>query len=143
MCVYIHLFNVWWSRAPRFWHASACRNRGDGSFAQFRLPDCDVNGQPAVDTRSKQARIAGPQLAFHSSEARLYVLHYNGVLYECSFCLDHDSKNGTQDCSLAGASTWFAVRPDFRVQGASHQLATVAGGTSEDGDDGAEEWQIL
>jgi len=114
-----------------------------GTFAQFRLPDCDANGQSTVDTRSKQARIVGPKLGFHRSEPRLYVLHYNGVLYECCFSLDHNQKDGTQDCSLAEATTWFAVRRDFRLQGPPHKLPTVAGGATDDGDDNAEEWLVL
>lgn len=39
-------------------------------------------GQPALDCRSKQGSITGPILAFHKTEPRLYVLHYNGFLYE-------------------------------------------------------------
>jgi len=111
------------------------------SFAHFRMPDVDSNGQPTVDARSSQTRISGPQLAFHRTEPRLSVLHYNGMLYECSFKPDHDPSLGTQECGLRAAATWFAVRPDFRVQG-SGTSATVAGGAGED-DKEAEEWQLL
>jgi WD40 repeat protein len=113
------------------------------SFALFRLPDVDSNGQPAVDARSKQSRILGPHVAFHATEPRLFVLHYNGVLYECSFKPDHDiNVNGVQELGLASATTWFAVRPDFRLQGPCTQVVTVAGGAQED-DEEAEEWQLL
>lgn len=113
------------------------------SFAHFRLPDMDASGQPTVDARSKQARILGPQLAFHKTEPRLSVLHYSGILYECTFKPDHDPGSGTQDCGFLCATTWFAVRPDFRVQGPdTQQVPTVAGGASEE-DDKAEEWQLL
>lgn len=115
------------------------------SFAHFRLPDVDSNGQPAVDVRSQQSRILGPQLAFHTSEPRLFVLHYSGVLYECSFSPDHDvSANGTQECGLASATTWFAVRPDFRLQGPGSQPRVVTiGGDAGEGDEEGEEWQLL
>jgi len=113
------------------------------SFAQFRLPDMDSSGQPTVDARNSQARIFGPRLAFHPTEPRLSILHYSGILYECTFKMDHDMANGTQDCGLLRATTWFAVRPDFKVQGPNTRVATVAGGVGEDGDEGAEEWQLL
>mmetsp|Transcript_33423 Transcript_33423/g.92342 ORF Transcript_33423/g.92342 Transcript_33423/m.92342 type:complete len:471 (-) Transcript_33423:225-1637(-) len=113
------------------------------SFAQFRIPDNDSSGHPLVDARSKQARILGPQLAFHHHEPVLFVLHYSGVIYECGFSMEHDMAQGTQECCLARATTWFAVRPDFKVQGPSHRVATVAGGAGDDGDEGAEEWQLL
>jgi len=112
------------------------------SFAHFRIPDVDSSGQPTVDARGKQSRIVGPQLAFHRDEPRLSVLHYSGVLYECSFRLDHEPSNGSQDCALICANTWFAVRPDFKVLGAHTKLATVAGGAQED-DEEAEAWQLL
>lgn len=112
------------------------------SFAHFRIPDVDSSGQPTVDARSKQARILGPQLAFHKGDPKLFVLHYSGTLYECSFKLDHDPSLGTQECGFVCATTWFAVRPDFKVQGPVTQVATVAGGAHED-DAEAEEWQLL
>lgn len=112
------------------------------SYAHFRIPDVDSSGQPTVDARSKQARILGPQLAFHKSEPRLFVLHYGGMLYECSFREDHDPNLGTQECGFLCATTWFAVRPDFKVQSYNAQLATVSGG-AQDGDEEAEEWQLL
>ncbi|CAE8602334.1 unnamed protein product, partial [Polarella glacialis] len=111
------------------------------SFAQFRIPDMD-NGHPSVDVRSKQSRIVGPQLAFHQSDAKLHVLHYSGVLYECSFQPDYDLSLGTQDCGFVSATTWFATRPDFKVQGDCSQVATVDGGAT-DGDPEAEAWQLL
>jgi len=111
------------------------------SFAQFRLPDMD-SGQPAVDTRSKKARILGPQLAFHKTEPRLFVLHYNGVLYECSFQPDFDPSSGFQECGFVCATTWFATRPDFKVSGPITQLPTVSGGANE-GDEEAEEWSLV
>lgn len=115
------------------------------SFARFVIPDVDQSGQATVDARSKQdgaARIHGPQLAFHRTEPKLSVLHYSGVLYECSFDPDRDPSMGTQDCGLVNATTWFAVRPEFKVQGPSTQVQTVAGGASEE-DEEAEEWQLL
>jgi len=112
------------------------------SFAQFRIPDVDSNGQPSVDARSREARIHGPQLAFHKTDSRLFILHYNGMLYECSFRLDHDPSMGTQDCGFVGATTWFATRPDFKLQGPNARVQTVAGGVEEDDPDG-EEWQLL
>ena len=108
------------------------------SFGQFRLPDMD-GGTPAVDTRSKQATIAGPILAFHKTEPRLYILHYNGFLYECSFQPDFDPK-ATQECSFISATTWFATRPDFKVSKPITELRTEPGG---EGDDAADEWQLL
>lgn len=96
-----------------------------------------------MDVRGEGARILGPRVAFHPSETRLLVLHYNGVLYECGFNPDHDTASGSQECGLLQATTWFAVRHDFRVQGSSSQTATVAGGASEEGDDDAEPWQVL
>jgi len=110
------------------------------SFATFRIPDVE-DGQATVDARSKQANIIGPQLAFHKTESRLFVLHYSGVIYECTFRPDEDPTLGTQDCGFHCATTWFAVRPDFKVQGSS-KLPTVAGGAAE-GDEDAEEWQLL
>eukprot|EP00930_Biecheleria_cincta_P056510 TRINITY_DN42615_c0_g1_i1.p1 TRINITY_DN42615_c0_g1~~TRINITY_DN42615_c0_g1_i1.p1 ORF type:complete len:469 (-),score=84.89 TRINITY_DN42615_c0_g1_i1:68-1474(-) len=111
------------------------------SFAQFRLPDMD-SGQPAVDTRSKQARILGPTLAFHKSEPRLFVLHYNGVLYECSFKPDYDLSLGHQECGFVCATTWFATRPDFKISNPITQQQSVPGGAHE-GDEEAEEWQLV
>lgn len=112
------------------------------SFAHFRIPDIDLSGQATVDARSKQARILGPQLAFHKEDPKLFVLHYSGMLYECKFKPDHDPSLGTQDCGFVCATTFFAVRPDFKVQGPNTQVATVAGGAAED-DEEAEEWQLL
>lgn len=111
------------------------------SFAQFRLPDTGSDGAPSVDTRSSRSSITGPLLAFHRSEPSLAVLHYSGILYECSFRPDHDPVHGTQDCKFCGATTWFAVRPDFRVQGLTAQCQTVTVGEGEGGD--ADEWQLL
>jgi len=112
------------------------------SFAQFHIPDVDSNGHTAVDARGKQARIVGPQVAFHPTAPRLFVLHYNGILYESSFRLHDDPKNGVQECRFIGATTWFAVRPDFKIQDQVERLATVSGG-SEDGDDEVDKWQLL
>ena len=108
------------------------------SFGQFRLPDMD-GGLPAVDTRSKQASISGPILAFHKTDPRLYILHYNGFLYECSFQPDADPKS-TQECHFISATTWFATRPDFQVSAPITELQTEPGG---EGDDAADEWQLL
>lgn len=112
------------------------------SFARFRIPDVDAAGEPLVDVRDKQSRISGPQLAFHRSEPKLFVLNYSGVLYECSFRPDEPRDKGTQECAFVSATTWFAVRPDFKLQGPSTKIATVAGGAQEDDQD-AEEWQLL
>jgi len=112
------------------------------TFARFRLPDVDVHGHAIVDARGKKSRILGPQLAFHKTEARFFVLHYSGVLYECTFRPDYDLSLGTQDCGFVNATTWFAVRPDFKIQGPTVNVQTVAGGAAED-DEGAEEWQLL
>lgn len=111
------------------------------SFGQFHLPDMD-GGQPAVDTRSKQSNIAGPILAFHKTEPRLYILHYNGFLYEISFEPNFDPK-ATQECSFVSATTWFATRPDFQVPKAITELKTEPGGEGGEADDKADEWQIL
>lgn len=115
------------------------------SFAQFRIPDSDSNGQPAVDVRSKQAKMVGPQVAFHAKEPKLLVLHFSGILYECGFNPDHDPCAGHQDCALITASTWFAIRPDFRVFTVQDQTAAEgkeAGGAIL-GEEGAEDWQLL
>jgi len=112
------------------------------SFATFRMPDVDLSGQATVDARSKQSNILGPQLAFHKTEPRLFVLHYSGVLYECNFRPDVDPSVGTQECGFHCATTWFAVRPDFKVQGPGSKVQTVAGGADEDDEEG-EEWQLL
>jgi len=95
---------------------------------KFRLPEVDVdsNGQPAIDARAKQSQISGPQLAFHPKEPKLFVLHYSGILYE------YDC-TGMPDCSLVAASTWFAVRPGFKIQD--------VGGESQEENVG--EWQLL
>ncbi|CAE8645816.1 unnamed protein product, partial [Polarella glacialis] len=90
---------------------------------------------------SKQSKIVGPQLSFHQNEPKLFVLHYSGVLYECSFQPDCDPSLGAQDCGFVCATTWFATRPDFKVQGEC-TVTTVAGGAM-DGDQEAEEWQLL
>ncbi|CAE7765163.1 ATG18A [Symbiodinium microadriaticum] len=100
------------------------------SFGQFRLPDMD-GGQPAVDTRSKQSKIVGPILAFHKTEPRLYVLHFNGFLYECSFQPDYDLSRGAQECGFVAATTWFATRPDFKVSAPITELKTEPGGENE------------
>eukprot|EP00929_Paragymnodinium_shiwhaense_P112267 TRINITY_DN80528_c0_g1_i1.p1 TRINITY_DN80528_c0_g1~~TRINITY_DN80528_c0_g1_i1.p1 ORF type:complete len:478 (-),score=110.14 TRINITY_DN80528_c0_g1_i1:126-1559(-) len=107
------------------------------SFAVFRLPDLDTG----VDTRSEEARIHGAMLAFHGTEPKLFVLCYSGVLYECSFNPDHDPSRGTQECGFLGATPWFAVRPDFQVQGDA-TIVTASGDDDEDDLD-AEEWQLL
>ena len=110
------------------------------SVGQFRLPDMD-GGQPAVDTRSKQSKIVGPILAFHKTEPRLYVLHFNGFLYECNFQPDYDLSRGAQECGFVAATTWFATRPDFKVSAPITELKTEPGGENES--DEAEEWQLL
>jgi len=112
------------------------------SFATFRIPDADSDGRATLDVRSKESQIVGPQLAFHKTEPRLYVLHYSGLLYESIFKPDHDPSAGTQECSFQCATPWFAVRPDFKVQSASTKTTTVAGGADEE-DEKAEEWQLL
>ena len=94
------------------------------------------------DTRSKQSNIAGPILAFHKTEPRLYILHYNGFLYEISFEPNFDPK-ATQECSFVSATTWFATRPDFQVPKAIRELKTEPGGEGGEADDKADEWQIL
>jgi len=111
------------------------------SFATFHIPDVDGKGQSTVDVRSKLTNIHGPQIAFHKEDPRLFILHYSGVLYESTFQPDQDPALGAQECGFAGATTWFAVRPDFRVQGLG-EVATVLGGAAEDEDD-QEEWQLL
>ncbi|CAJ1410994.1 unnamed protein product [Effrenium voratum] len=102
------------------------------SFGQFRVPDMD--GGPALDTRSRLSHIAGPILAFHKTEPRLYVLHYNGFLYECGFQPDGDPTT-TQECTFLSATAWFANRPEFT-------LATGERKT-EPGETDGEEWQLL
>lgn len=113
-----------------------------GCFAQFRIPDVDASGHPMVDVRGTQARIVGPQVAFHQKEPKIFVLHYSGLLYEASFKPDHDQSNGTQDCSFVQASAWFAVRPDFKVQDPNAKPETVAGGAVSDDED-AEAWELV
>jgi len=113
-----------------------------GSYAHFRIPDVDANGHPMVDVRGTQAKMMGPQLAFHSTEPRLFILHYSGMLYECTFKSDHDPSMGSQDCSFVGASTWFAVRPDFKVHDPTAKAETVAGGAASDDED-AEDWELI
>ena len=83
----------------------------------------------------------GPILAFHKTEPRLYVLHFNGFLYECSFQPDYDLRGGAQECGFVAATTWFATRPDFKVSAPITELKTEPGGENE-GDE-AEEWQLL
>lgn len=113
-----------------------------GSFAVFRITDVDENGEASLDVRCKQSNILGAQLAFHETEPRIHVLHYSGVLYEASFRPDADASLGTQECGLHSATTWFAVRPEFKIQGPSTKVPTVAGGDVEN-DEEAEEWQLL
>lgn len=110
------------------------------SFATFRIPDTDV--EATVDARSHQASILGPQVAFHKDQPKFFVLHYSGLLYECSFRPDGDPSLGTQECGFDCATTWFAVRPDFKVQGPSTKVPTVSGG-AVDNDEEAEEWQLI
>lgn len=112
------------------------------AVAKFRIPDVDASGQPVVDTRCKQANICGPLVAFDKTEARFFILHYSGVLYECGFDDLAPPGGSAQECSLLNATTWFAVRPDFKVQSPVGRMATVGGGV-EDGDEEAEEWQLL
>lgn len=121
------------------------------SFAKFRIPDVDNNGRPAVDARAGKSNIMGPQVAFQrpssdkgNEQVKLFVLHYGGVLYECSFPEDPGPNNasGTQDCMFLCATTWFAVRPDFKVQSPVGLTATIPGGAQE-GEEEAEEWHLL
>jgi len=116
------------------------------SFAQFRIPDVDASSGgaagTAIDARCKQSQIIGPQVAFHKSEPKFFVLHHSGVIYECSFNEICEPNSGTQECGFQSATTWFAVRPDFKVQGLAGRCATVAGGADED-DREADEWQLL
>lgn len=116
------------------------------SFAQFRIPDVDASAGPgtgsAIDARCRQSQIIGAQVAFHKSEPKFFVLHYSGVIYECTFNELADSSTGTQECGFQQATTWFAVRPDFKVQGPPGRCTTVAGGAEED-DREADEWQLL
>eukprot|EP00933_Yihiella_yeosuensis_P043990 TRINITY_DN39031_c0_g1_i1.p1 TRINITY_DN39031_c0_g1~~TRINITY_DN39031_c0_g1_i1.p1 ORF type:complete len:436 (+),score=87.09 TRINITY_DN39031_c0_g1_i1:87-1310(+) len=127
------------------------------SFAQFRIPDMEPESKislpfdgvekssvAAVDVRSKQSGIIGPQLAFHATEPRLYVLHYSGVFYECSFNPDHDlNHHGVQEMGYDAATTWFATRPDFKVQGLNTEVVTIEGGAQEGEGGEADEWQLL
>lgn len=108
------------------------------SFATFRIPFDDMTGQD-VDLRCKGSNIRGAQLGFHKDEPRISVLHHSGVFYEASFRPDADPSLGTQECGLHCATTWFAVRPDFQVP---NTIQIVAGG-DEEGDEEAEEWQLL
>lgn len=114
------------------------------AYAQFRIPDSEKDGQPSIDVRSTRCtNIVGPLLAFHKTEPRLSVLHYNGAIYECEFNVDHDPGHGTQDCTLHSATTFFAVRPDFKVQGSvPNDRVTEPVGFVEEGDD-CDEWQVL
>jgi len=72
-------------------------------FAQYTMQDLESSGQEMYDARSKRANIRGPEVTFHQTEPRLFVLHFNGVLYECTFKPDE----GPQDCRFVGAKPWF------------------------------------
>lgn len=104
---------------------------------------CPFLGE-SKDTRSKQSNIAGPILAFHKTrtEPKIYILHYNGFLYEISFEPNFDPK-ATQECSFLSATTWFATRPDFQVPKPITEFNTEPGGEGGEGEDKADEWQIL
>ena len=84
------------------------------SFCQFRLSDVDGSGRPAVDLRlgggGGASALCGPTVAF--GKGRVFVLHYNGVLYEGEF----DENAGGAELGFARTHVVFAARPEFRLE---------------------------
>jgi len=107
------------------------------SFARFRIPEED-----SADIRSPCSTIFGPQVCFRGAEPTLLVLHHNGVFYEAGFSDVVEAGSSVQECSCKDATTWFAVRPDFKMLTPSVVVPTVKGGTTEE-DEEAEDWQLL
>mmetsp|Transcript_26194 Transcript_26194/g.57741 ORF Transcript_26194/g.57741 Transcript_26194/m.57741 type:complete len:398 (-) Transcript_26194:87-1280(-) len=108
-----------------------------GSYASFRIPGADGG-----DVRRHPSSIRGAEVAFHPHLPRIYILHYNGIFYECSFDPNRDALSGGQECSIEATTVWFAVRPDFQVHTSATALQTVRGGQDSDDED-AEEWTLL
>jgi WD40 repeat protein len=106
-------------------------------FAVFRIPESDT-----ADIRSSCSRMVGPQVGFRGNEPVLLVLHHNGIFYEVGFDEDVQAGARTQECSCPAPTTWFAVRPNFKLMAPSAKVPTVAGGATEE-DEEAEEWQLL
>jgi hypothetical protein len=84
------------------------------SFCQFRLPDVDNHGRPQVDLRlsggGQGSAILGPTATFGKNN-KLYVLHYNGVLYEGEL-----ETGEQQEVAFSRMQVVFAARPDFTVE---------------------------
>jgi WD repeat-containing protein 45 len=104
--------------------------QGTRSLVQFKLPDVDQNGKPAVDLRFTQWNaLSGPIACFSKSDSqKIFVLHFNGVLYEGNF--DPDSNNTSSELPLK-AHVIFAARPDFKI------------GASSTPDDEEGHWNVL
>jgi len=110
---------------PRYFSAAR-------SFAQFHIP----SDQQSIDVRSPTSLIVGPLCAFAGERSNhLYLLHHNGVFYECRF-----DPNIGNECTLLTATTWFAPRPDFQIQ--SHLGSEALPSELEGGHEG-DEWQIV
>ncbi|CEM00742.1 unnamed protein product [Vitrella brassicaformis CCMP3155] len=111
---------------PRYFSAAR-------SFAQFHIPSDHL----ASDVRlPNMSSLVGPLCAFAGAHSNhLYVLHHNGVFYECRF-----DPNLGNECTLLNVTTWFAPRPDFRIQSA---LKTETLRSELEGGHAGDEWQIL
>eukprot|EP00403_Amphidinium_massartii_P016367 CAMPEP_0178417472 /NCGR_PEP_ID=MMETSP0689_2-20121128/24591_1 /TAXON_ID=160604 /ORGANISM="Amphidinium massartii, Strain CS-259" /LENGTH=322 /DNA_ID=CAMNT_0020038837 /DNA_START=207 /DNA_END=1175 /DNA_ORIENTATION=+ len=118
--------------------ASAGESSEVTKYASFNIPENDGGDVRNLSCNS----IRGPEVAFHRRLPRLFVLHYNGVFYECSFdpSLDPMSSGG-QECRIVARTIWFAVRHDFQVHTSAAALQTVPGG--QDSDDGDDPWTLI
>ncbi|CDJ69976.1 hypothetical protein, conserved [Eimeria necatrix] len=102
------------------------------SFAQFHLP----RDLKLLDSRSPSSTISGPLVAFAGPVSNhLFLLCPSGVFCELLFDL-----NKGQECTLLTASTWFAPRPNFRIQ--SH-LGTAALPSELEGGHDGDQWQLV
>ena len=82
--------------------------RASRSFAQFHLPS-DIT---SIDSRSSSSSIKGPLVSFAGPNSNhLFLLSPSGHFYELRF----NAKTG-KECILLTACTWFACRPNFRIQ---------------------------
>ena len=100
------------------------------SYCQFRIPDVDNHGKPLLDLRlqppggstgsSAPSGIPiGPIVSF-GKNGNIFVLHYNGVLYETDVPegegLPAVGEGGAVELGFKKAHVVFAARPDFRIE---------------------------
>jgi len=101
------------------------------AVALFKIPEEDAS----IDVRSTTPSILGPQVGFKGKDACLLVLHYNGFLYEVVFD-DLNETGKPQICSARAATTWFGVRPGFKVIAPSAKFQTVKADEDDSDEDG-------